>query len=103
MPPCIFGLLPLDHAGIVLFPALLEQALLGEVGSSTMMAIPVAFGLEHVRHHRDTLVGTGRTTIGIGWGDHHDDPAVLNRVELSLEQLGLLRLPGGTICAAASE
>ena len=84
--------------GIVLFPTLLEQALLGEgvLGVEHDDArIPVSFGLEHVRHHRDALVGTGRTTIGIGWGDHHDDPAVLDRVELSLEQLGLRpRLPG---------
>jgi hypothetical protein len=90
--------LPLDHAGVVLLPALHEQALLGEVllrVDDDDARFLVALGLEHVRHHRHALVGAGRAAVGIGRRDHHDGRAVRQRVELALEQLRLRAgLPG---------
>ena len=48
-----------------------------------------------MREHRDALVGSGRAAIGIGRRDHHDGVAVLQRVELLDQELGLRSgLPG---------
>ena len=93
-----FRILPLDHAGIMLLPAFHEQGLLGEAFlriEDHDFRFLVALGFQHMRHHRDALVGSGRAAIRIGRCHHDDQRAVLERIELFLQELGLrTRLPG---------
>ena len=55
----------------------------------------VALGLEHMREHGGALIRPGRAAIGIGRRDHHDQRAVVERIEPLHQQLGLRAgLPG---------
>ena len=89
---------PLDHAGIVSFPALLEQALLGKAVlriEHEDLGIAPAGALQHMGHHRHPLIRPGRAAIGIGRSDDHDDALVRHGVEPALQERRLRPGPPG--------
>ncbi len=88
---------PFDHAGIEFGPAVLEQALLGEgiLGVEQQQLRLRLPDLQPVGDQAGALVRAGRTAEGIGRRRHHDQPAILHRLQLPAQQDGLrARLPG---------
>jgi hypothetical protein len=88
---------PFDHAGIEFGPAVLEQALLGK-GILRVEQQQLRLRLpdrEPVGDQAGALVGAGRAAEGIGGRRHHDQPAIVHRLQLPAQQHGLRpRLPG---------
>ncbi len=70
---------PFDHAGVILLPAFLKQALLREgflrVEDDDLRLAATA-GLEHMRHHGDALIGAWRAAIWVGRRDHDNQAAI---------------------------
>ena len=88
---------PFDHAGIELGPAVLEQALLGEgvLGIEQQQLRLRLPDLQPVGDQAGALVGAGRAAEGIGRRRHHDQAAIVHRLQLLAQQHGLRAgLPG---------